>query len=177
MYQWLWRSKYSSLPSLRTGIILYTFLSVALLFVPLFNILGYEFSAAFSLAGSLVAGFITIGMHKKDTEKGLPSILLSATLVNELLLLIPFAIISVAALFIENCAYLEGLLYFLLYPCVTVLIAVSLAGFVLAANVRHARTWFCGLWLLCAAYHAAVAYFNPALFSYWWAVGYFPGFQ
>lgn len=166
-----------SLPSFRTGIILYKLLSFALLFVPLFNILGYEFSAAFSLAGSLVAGFITIGMYKRKGEQGLFSLLLSAAIVNELLLLIPFVIISIAALFIENCAYAEGLLYFLLYPCNSVLIAVALAGFVLATGVKHKRTWFCALWLLCAAYHAAVAYFNPALFSYWWTVGFFPGFQ
>src|SRR5579863_8215081 len=131
-----WRGAYFSLPSLRTGIILYTLLSVALLFVPLFNILGYEFSAAFSLVGSLVAGFITIGMFKKEKEKSLLSLLLSAILANELLLLIPFVIISIAALFIENCAYAEGLLYFLLYPCITVLISVALAGFVFTAGVK-----------------------------------------
>src|SRR5207237_2512299 len=99
-----------------------------------------------------------------------------------LLLLIPLIAATVNILFVRNCSYLEGIVFYLLIPCVTCLWSVSLAGFCIALTGQtvHTRplatfvvyTSMLGVVMLYPLY---VAYATPQIYSYNFIYGFFPG--
>ena len=158
--------------------------SVALLCtrIPLLNYLGYEFSALFALLAGCVAGILTIRPVKEacrtegDTQPSRPTAgaVGASAAANVLLLAIPLLIISGNALFVRNCSMAEGMAFFMLLAPVSVLFGVSL-GFFCAVHSAHPRTLFLLLCLVLLAYSAGLGYFTPAVFSYNFLYGFFPG--
>jgi tetratricopeptide (TPR) repeat protein len=169
----------------RVAAVIYAAAAAVATQIPLLNYLGYEFSAVTALAASVIAGFVTIAMMQSsigshppdDPALRLGKIIRSfgrALATNGLLLVIPLGIISANALFVKNCSLSEGLAFFLLLPAISALFATAL-GFFCAAHYRHPRLLFLAFCALLLGYSAAEGYFTPAIFSYNFLYGYFPG--
>jgi hypothetical protein len=110
-------------------------LAAALCFVPLFNLLGYEFAFALGIAAavtSLVVG-LAVGRARPDGARAL----LLALLLASSQLLVPLALISLNALRVKNCNYGVGLRFFFLLPLPTTLYGASLG--VLVAQLGRSR--------------------------------------
>ena len=145
--------------------------------IPLLNYLGYEFSAVVALLASLTCGVLTIRIVKTDqvaSQRRSESFRRALTL-NSVLLVIPLVVMATNGLFVKNCSWLEGLGFFVLIPVVTVWFASSL-GFFCAVHYRFSKTVYFLLFGASLLYALLVGYFTPALFSYNFFYGYFPGF-
>ena len=93
---------YFRLHSVRTAALLYFLIAGALTQVPLFNYVGYEFSAALTIPAALISGLLTIGfirihVHQPISRKKFLLVLVHYFTVNGILLLIPLAVMSVNA--------------------------------------------------------------------------------
>jgi tetratricopeptide (TPR) repeat protein len=139
--------------------LLYVVFSIVLSQIPLFNYLGYEFSAATEIVGGLLSGILTIGLFrqsfvgKASLLKGdLLSFLRFDLFINLALLLIPLILISLNAFFVKNCSFSTGLAFFLLIPVITIFFV-----FILLRPMYLTLT-------------------SPQLFAYNVLFGYFPGF-
>ena len=158
--------------------------SIALLCtrIPLLNYLGYEFSALFALLAGCVSGLLTVrpvedsfrGAGDTPAPRATAAAVGASAAANLLLLAIPLVIISGNALFIRNCSMAEGMAFFMLLAPVSALFGVSL-GFFCAVHFAHPRTLFLLLCLVLLAYSAGLGYFTPAVFSYNFLYGFFPG--
>ncbi len=165
-------------------------LAAALCFVPLFNLLGYEFSLALAVAGSVAGlhlGSVLVA-HARRQDEGMilslsegPRALLSmagrAALASLSLLLAPLAIIALNALRVKNCDLLEGLLFYLMLPVMSVTIA-AVAGTLWGTLTSW--PWLSTLGamatLLTSVAWGVYRFMDaPAIFAYDPFVGYFPG--
>jgi len=163
------------------------YLSIALVGtqIPLLNYLGYEFSLVVASTGSLIAGILTIVAVRRvcssvegaafDSRNALIAFR-EMLLLNLVLLGVPLAVISGNALFIKNCSYFEGLAFYILLPVVSVWFA-SCLGIFCAVHYRLAKTVFFLFLLATLVYAALLGYFTPAIYSYNFFYGYFPGFS
>ncbi len=159
----------------------YLIVSLACTQLPLLNYLGYEFSTVIALAATFIAGFTTIKLVKRslqNPQSRIPDHALStfkqSLIFNLALLLIPLIVMLTNAFFVKNCSLLEGMGFFLLIPVVSVVFSASL-GFFCAVHYRMAKTIFVLIVLATLAEVLAVGYFAPAIFSYNFFFGYFPG--
>ncbi|HIE26706.1 TPA: hypothetical protein EYP66_05430, partial [Candidatus Poribacteria bacterium] len=166
--------------------------AIALTQIPLFNLLGFEFSVIISILIGLAAAHIAIaGINQ--IRKVLPrqirglvydspvTIVISVyfwTLVTTLLLLVlPLIIILLNAFRVKNCDFTDGFAFFGLIPVIT-------CGYSTAAGM------FFGFWFSTRrrAYGAYLGYifvtifwglyniiFHPPVFGYNSVIGYFPG--
>ena len=152
--------------------------------VPLLNYLGYEASFLFAVLISVLSGVLTIRRVKSAyslvttddaaTVQATMRSFWSSLQVSTLLLLIPLAVLSANGLFVKNCSYVDGLIFFFLLPVVSVCFSTALAFFC-AVHYRKSRTIFFLLFVATLAYDLALGYFTPAIFSYNFFYGYFPG--
>ncbi len=152
--------------------------------VPLLNYLGYEFSAVIALLASFTSGLLTISAVKRavhddqNPEFPLQQYTLAsfkkALLLNLMLLLVPLTVMSANAVFVKNCSLLEGFGFFTLLPVVSVIFSSSL-GFFCAVHYRRAKMMFILFVFATFVEVVAVGYFTPAIFSYNFFYGYFPG--
>lgn len=155
---------------------IYVVVSIILCTIPLLNYLGYEFSAAIALLVPFIAGWTTISNLKPQTSKQLLAFHWQSLKGNLLLLLIPFLVITVNLFWVKNCSYGEGILFYILLPCVTVLFSVSLALFC-GVMFRRAKLLYTLLVLLILCHPLYIGYTTPAIYSYNFIYGYFPGFS
>lgn len=186
------------IPALRNRMLiipaaLYLIASLVCTQLPLLNYLGYEFSFVIALLATFIVGFYTIRSVKQlepltsnleptaqNSEPHTPIhkpalITFKHSLVqNILLLVIPLVVILTNAIFVKNCSLLEGMGFFVLIPVVTVIFSSSL-GFFCAAHYKHSRTIFVIVVLATFAEVLAVGYYTPAVFSYNFFFGHFPG--
>lgn len=152
--------------------------------VPLLNYLGYESSFATAILISILSGVLTIrwvreayygaaGDHATDLQATMRAF--RRSLRWELaLLVIPLVVLSANALFVKNCSFSEGLAFFLLLPVVSVGFSSALAFFC-AVHYRKAKTLFFLFFFATFAYSLALGYFTPAIYSYNFFYGFFPG--
>ncbi|RPH38158.1 hypothetical protein EHM92_00740 [bacterium] len=152
--------------------------------VPLLNYLGYESSFVFAILISILSGILTIRLVRKEYYGAVPEHAtdIAATIQafrssmhwELILLLIPLAVLSANALFVRNCSFSEGLAFFLLLPVVSVCFSSAL-GFFCAVHYRKAKTIFFLLFAATLGYSLVLGYFTPAIFSYNFFYGFFPG--
>lgn len=166
--------------SVRIAFLLHAGLAVLLTQVPLFNQLGYEFSVAIALATSIISPFLTIGRKRKwnrmvQQDQEIPHAV-SLLSIHLLLLVPPLAIILLNGINVWNCSLLEGLTFYLLIPVVTAVFSHALAFFCFNMFQRAYFSYFVLLAILLIAYPLWVGYSTPAIFSYSFIYGYFPGF-
>ncbi len=171
-------------------LILLAALASLLAFVPLFNLLGYEFSLALALAGSLAGahlGSVLIGWlrgRRDALSLGVetPGVALAALLGRSvglalLLLAPPLALISANALRVKNCDYLEGLAFFAMMPVLSTGIAACAGSlWALAVPRRALASALAVLTVLGSlAWGVYRFYAAPPIFGYDAFAGYFPG--
>jgi tetratricopeptide (TPR) repeat protein len=169
-------------PGVRSAALLYGCTALLCTRIPLLNYLGYEFSALVAFLAAFVSGLIAIRQVREasagDLEKPPPRVTARASgasaAVSLLLLLIPLVIMTANSLFVRNCSLPEGFAFFILLAPVSALFGIAL-GFFCALHSAHPRGLFFSLCALLVAYSAALGYFTPAVFSYNFLYGYFPG--
>ena len=170
---------YFRLHPVQTGALVYFLFAGGLTQVPLFNYLGYEFSALLTIPAALISGLLTIGFVRVDAHLPVSRskflrVLLNYFAVNAILLLIPLAVISANALIVKNCSFTRGLAYFVLLPVCTMIFAVSMAA-AIAVFFRRARLLYVGVIALILCQIGYITYTEPQLFAYNFVLGYFPG--
>src|SRR6266852_1903648 len=81
---------------------------------PLFNYLGYEFSTAIALIVPWLGAGTTFSILKQagTTQKDLLGALYDSFRANLALLIIALAVITINTVFVKNCSYGEGLLFY-----------------------------------------------------------------
>jgi tetratricopeptide (TPR) repeat protein len=155
--------------------------SVALLRLPLFNYLGYEFSASVALLLPLVSGVLALRALGRRwprgtalTTAGFRSAVSDLLAQNLALLLVPFAAAVAAGIVVRNCAYGEGILWFLLLPAVTAVWLTALAAFCVVL-FRRPAVWYAVVIAAALVHPILLGYWTPAAFSYNVLYGFFPG--
>jgi hypothetical protein len=152
--------------------------------VPLLNYLGYESSFTFAILISILSGILTIrwvhqawysfaGDHAVEVQATMGTFW-SSLRWEFVLLFIPLVVLSANALFVKNCSYTEGLAFFFLLPVVSVCFSSGL-GLFCAVHYRKGKTMFFLMFIATFAYSLALGYFTPAIFSYNFFYGFFPG--
>lgn len=161
--------------------VLYGAFAVLLAQIPLFNYLGYEFSASLGIFIGIVAGFTTISWYKKffpvqPSRKDFFSFVRRSLLKNAILLLIPLVLISLNAFFVKNCSWLEGIEFFLLFPIITMFFAFALA-LCCAILFKKPAALYAVISALILFHPVYLTYSRPQLFAYNFFFGFFPGFS
>ena len=165
----------------RLAALVYLISALTLSRVPLFNYLGCEFSAAIGVVAGLLAGLLTISFFRRSISPGalskseFTSLTSRSFVINALLLLLPLAIISINALFVKNCSFVNGFVFFLLIPFVTIVFAVVL-GASTAVWFHRPVPWYLIFFLLILLHPIYLTLTSPQLFAYNFLFGYFPGF-
>jgi hypothetical protein len=152
--------------------------SVALTQVPLFNYLGYEFSALIVLLWSLNAGLLTISLWNKrelHVNEGFAAFAARSLITVLLALLIPLVVIAVNAFFVKNCSFPQGIILFFLVTVLGVVFAHALALFCLVAIPRKKKTSFVFAWIAVLAQIPYVGLTGPQIFAFNPILGFFPG--
>jgi len=156
--------------------ILYFFLTIILLSQSLFNYLGYEFSAIIGLLSFFITSLITykILFIEKEKKNFFDSITLSLK-INLSLLLIPLLLSILNSILVKNCSFIQGLIFFILIPVVTIIFSVSLSILVYSFFNKYKRTILFIIFLIIIIFSFLEYYINPQLFIYNPFIGFFPG--
>jgi tetratricopeptide (TPR) repeat protein len=163
----------------RSAAALYFLISGLLTQVPLFNYLGYEFSAVLTIPTAFISGILSI-LWMRDhraaplTRRTWLSVIGDYLLVNAILLVIPFTVISLNAFAVKNCAYGTGVMYFILLPVVTMVFSVSLA-LVIGSLFRKAIVITVAAVTAILSHIVLITVTQPQLFAYNFILGFFPG--
>jgi hypothetical protein len=157
------------------------FLALALGVVPLFNLLGYDFSFAMGLLAAIAAADLGHGVaraaQKHASPHGTFALAGRSALVACAVLFLPLVFSLLNAVWVKNCNLGAGLVFFLLLPLSTALLASSV-GTVTAVLFPQKR---CGRILAFAIPVGSILwslvrlYFDPAVFALDPFGGYFPG--
>lgn len=166
-------------------IVLYTLVALVCTRIPLVHSLGYESSFVFAIVGSVASGLFAVGrIRRVYGEKSLERPLViqgtrravrTSAGTNLILLLFPLGVLLANAFFVKNCSLIQGILFFLLLPAVSVVFSTAVAFFCVM-HYRHPRLVFFLFFFATFAYAVAVGYYTPAIYSYNFFYGYFPGF-
>lgn len=139
-----------------------------LAFVPLFNLVGYESAAFYGVLLGLVAPFLAFDDLTVDGWA-------RACAQRLALAVVPFAILSANALFVQNCAYLVGVQFWALIVVGSVVIATTLGWFVRCAEPKRPRLWIALLIAASIAEFAARLALDPPITGHHVFLGYFSG--
>lgn len=158
--------------SAKTIAVIYLIIALVSTQIPLINYLGFEFSFLFAILASLAGGWYTVHvLRARNITRG---VFVSVLLINLLLLVVPLAVMLTNAFFVKNCSLVEGFGFFVLLPVVSVWIATSVAFFC-TVHYRHPFLVFLGFVAITFSYAVALGYFTPAIHSYNFFYGFFPG--
>jgi hypothetical protein len=155
-----------------------------LCFVPLFDLLGYEFSLALALVGSLGAGLQAAALPEALRAAAPPAASSSvaaraigaASAAAVGLLFVPLVCITCNALRVPNCDLAEGFAFFAVLPLPGVLYAAAV-GLACGTTLPRRRATLAFLALLLGSLGWSLARFwaTPAIFAYDPFAGFFPG--
>jgi len=161
--------------------LLYLLISVILLFQPLFNYLGFEFSAVIGFFSSILSASYTYIIFNKETDKAkgkkwvITRILFLCLKTNWILLIIPFFLALINILFVKNCSIFNGILFFVLIPVISVLYSVSLSLFIYTLVHDYKLFIVYSLFLVIIFISGSDYFLKPQLFVYNPFIGVFPG--
>ncbi len=162
-------------------------MAVALCFIPLFNLVGYESAAAFGAVLGPVTVFLTLHAFR-DERLSSPLALgrarhplddfarLSARHLG--LLVVPLAILSLNALRVRNCDFQTGMLFWLLIPVPSILIGQTVGWVVYAlgpARRLYRSLIAAALVVVSAATLGLHLALQPPIIGHQWFLGYFSG--
>jgi hypothetical protein len=160
--------------------------ALVLAFVPLFNLLGYEFCAALSLAVSITAGPVAIGAVRRRAtvlpQDARPHWIVARAYTRGLLLnlaglVLPLAVILLNALRVKNCNLGVGFLFFLLLPVATAVVCSAwgtAVGFLVRRNFLGGLA-YAALWVAVALYNLWEFWAGPQMDSYNQLIGWMAG--
>lgn len=159
--------------------------------LPLFGVLGYEFSFVIAIVGciaafNLSANWVNRARHvRRPSEEQIPSagaltfaLVLSGCLLSLVPLIPALVIISLNAFRVTNCDWFFGFHAFLVMPMLSAVLA-SILSLTIALWMEGKGRLAFALCILLALASVALSLFhfynNPAVFSYNPIVGFFPG--
>ena len=169
-----------SYTSHRLAILLLAAVSLALTQVPLFNYLGYEFSALIALLWSLEAGLLTISLWNKsaDDQRARPvSFLIQSAFLCLVPLLIPLLISTINASIVKNCSFIQGAVLFFLIVLPAAVFAQALAFLITVSFRQWKKSLFVSAWVLILLHIAYVTLARPQIFAFNPILGFFSGFS
>jgi len=162
-----------------TGIV--AWVGAGLCFVPLFDLLGYEFSAVVGTVGGVAAGVLAVGVVRQARERsesvGVGVLFVRAWLSGAATLLLPLLFIVANALRVRNCDWQEGFAFYLLIPGVSTAYGASAGTFFgLATSSSRRGTLLWLLWLTGSVVGVVLhVLFEPPKFAYHPLFGFVPG--
>ena len=140
----------------------YVALGLGLWPLPLLNVLQVESAAVIAFVAFFVAGWSAVA-HFQAGEREFGRVLGR----QEAALLIPLAMLTVSQLWAPNCTFAQGLLFYVLFPCVTVVFAVGLAYAITGAELSRPMLVLGGIGVLVSligpAYDLGL---HPQLYTY-----------
>ena len=148
--------------------------------IPLFNYLGFEFSALTALVAGFVSGILTIKLQKEasfESKGDVWRFVGETSLVQLILLAIPFLLSLANATFVKNCSIGDGVILYALIVLPGALFSISLAMFVSIVFERWRRTMFIILYVLILLHIPLVTLLCPQIFAFNPIIGFFPGFS
>lgn len=119
-----------------TVALVYGVVGVGLLFVPLFNLLHVESAAVIAGVAFFAAGLAALAAFTRGTS------FRRVVAEQGVLLFIPLAFLTVSLVWVDNCDYVRGLLFYALFPGISVVLAVALAWALTGIKVRPKKTVF-----------------------------------
>ncbi|ARA92949.1 hypothetical protein AWN76_007085 [Rhodothermaceae bacterium RA] len=108
-------------PPLRMVMGFYAVLAVGLWPVPVFNLLHVESAAVVALGAYFAAGLSSLRLFERGAT------FRQVLAAQEAALLVPWALLTATLPWVPNCGYAEGLLFYGLFPVVSVVLAVAVA--------------------------------------------------
>ena len=145
-------------------------INIILTRLPLTGTFGYEFAAINGLLLVIISGLFTLKDLSKP-EFSFPNLLISLVL----FVLIPLVIIIIKSLLTMFCSFCDGMIFYILIVCTSVLFGTSLAFLIDIILKRFKKTFFLLLVLLIAFIPVLEIYFLPQVYFYSPLVGFFPG--
>jgi len=147
--------------------------------IPLLNYLGFEFALLMSAVAGFCCGVYCISVWKREPPQSTSeywNVVRNTLMGSCLLASFPFVLLSLNALFVKNCSYLQGVRLYTLYvlPSVVLCAALGLISCLVARKRR--KSVFVVLFLSILAHVAVVTLARPQIFAFNPIVGYFPGF-
>ena len=140
----------------------YGLLGIALWPVPVLNVLQVESAAVVAFVAYFVSGGAAV-VQFRGGEGSFRRVLLR----QEAALLVPLGMLTVARLWAPNCTYGQGVLFYLLFPGVTVVLAVAVAYAVTGLRWGPALSTLVGIGLVASV--AGPVYdlgFHPQFYTY-----------
>jgi tetratricopeptide (TPR) repeat protein len=148
-----------------------------LCFAPLFDLLAYEFCAVLAIVASFASAHLGSLYAQQNAKQDVRNGFLSAAAQHLLLLTVPLLFISLNALRVRNCNYLEGFELFLLLPCASSVCSTAVGYF--CARRAPPRCWptlaALAVIVVSLGWGLVRLFVSPALFGYDPFVGFFPG--
>lgn len=140
------------------------------------NLLNYFFTLAIGIPLGLVCGIVSVGTTASFRTTPLKDLILPLLATWLVLLCIPLLVVSTAALFVTNCDYLSGLLFFALGPALGALY-MSALGLMLGSWLP--RKWAVisiVLWVVGTVGWNLLHFYNsPQIFAYNPIIGFYSG--
>ena len=144
--------------------------NLILIRLPLTGTFGYEFAAINGLLFVVISGLFALNNLSKP-EYRFPELIISLVF----FVLIPLAVIIIKSLLTMFCSFCDGMIFYLMIVCTSVLFGTSLAFLIDIFLKRFKKTFFLLLMLLIAFIPVLEIYFLPQVYFYSPLVGFFPG--
>lgn len=126
----------------RVEILVYALTCVALWQVPLFRVLHVESCAVLATVTFFVSGLATLRDVKIQTLKVSKTFEVYLLRDQLALLLFPFTLMNFGMLWIPNCDWVNGWMFFALFPVVSTIFATTLAHLIAASLLSKKKTVF-----------------------------------
>jgi tetratricopeptide (TPR) repeat protein len=146
--------------------------------IPLFNYLGFEFSALTVLLAGFVCGILMLSFWKHQDCRRRADVwkFIGESLAAQLvLLLIPFLLSLANGFFVKNCSIGDGTVMYALIVLPGVFFSVALAMVVGVVFDQWRKTIFTGFYLLVLVHIPLITFFRPQIFAFNPIPGFFPG--
>ncbi len=144
--------------------------------LPLFNYLGFEFSVIVALVASFVCGLLHLSYGSRLVRgSSYAQFVLRSLAISFGLLVIPAAVSSLNALFVKNCSFTQGVLFYLLSVVPAVFFSICLGTLVITLTDRWRRSWFVAIMVGLLLHVVFVTVTRPQIFAFNYIVGFFPG--
>ena len=147
--------------------------------IPLFNYLGFEFSALTVLLTGYISGILTLALWKQtnpECKSDVWRFIGKSAVASSILLAIPFIISLANALFVKNCSIGDGAKLYALTVIPGVFFSISLALLIGVVFGRWRKTIFTVIYILILFHIPFVTLIRPQVFAFNPIIGFFPGF-
>ena len=164
----------------------YNYLSIYLLlifpidlllqFIPLTNVLGYEYSAANSILLSFLSALYFIRVYERfGTNENRKDLIKYLTIGFSSFILLPLLISITHSIFSISCSICDGLLFYTVLTIPSIIVGASLGLISLNLSKRSPVLIFILLYIAILSIPFFEFYFNPQIYFYNSIFGFFPG--